>query len=223
MEDGRESSALIAAIPMKNLEEVLFTKTGNSKVDTHLIDSNGNFIIRSGDAYRENYFERLNSIVDKQDSKTADEYIKELKQAIANKEDYIASINTEGELRHLYCSAISSNSRWYLVTVMPHHVFGNVVTALDGSRNRMIILSICSIILLFSGIFIMYLRFSQRQVEMLKKSQNFLSSKYKEDTVQWGIMKDEVWDNYTDFMVEYGVIHQKIPASSCYTNEFLPQ
>ena len=53
---------------------------------------------------------------------------------------------------------------------MPHHVFGNVVTALDGSRNRMIILSICSIILLFSGIFIMYLRFSQRQVEMLKKS-----------------------------------------------------
>lgn len=170
MEDGRESSALIAAIPMKNLEEVLFTKTGNSKVDTHLIDSNGNFIIRSGDAYRENYFERLNSIVDKQDSKTADEYIKELKQAIANKEDYIATINTEGELRHLYCSAISSNSRWYLVTVMPHHVFGNVVTALDGSRNRMIILSICSIILLFSGIFIMYLRFSQRQVEMLKKS-----------------------------------------------------
>ena len=168
MEDGRESSALIAAIPMKSLEEVLFTKTGNSKVDTHLIDSNGNFIIRSGDAYRENYFERLNSIVDKQDSKTADEYIKELKQAIANKEDYIATINTEGELRHLYCSAISSNSRWYLVTVMPHHVFGNVVTALDGSRNRMIILSICSIILLFSGIFIMYLRFSQRQVEMLK-------------------------------------------------------
>lgn len=60
-------------------------------------------------------------------------------------------------------------------------------------------------------------------IEMLKKSQNFLSSKYKEDTDQWGIMKDEVWDNYTDFMVEYGVIHQKIPASSCYTNEFLPQ
>jgi len=60
-------------------------------------------------------------------------------------------------------------------------------------------------------------------IEMLKKSQSFLSSKYKEDTDQWGIMKDEVWDNYTDFMVEYGVIHQKIPASSCYTNEFLPQ
>lgn len=64
---------------------------------------------------------------------------------------------------------------------------------------------------------------SDYDIEMLKKSQEFLSAKYKEDTDRWGIMKDEIWDNYTDFMVEYGVINQKIPASSCYTNEFLPK
>ena len=40
---------------------------------------------------------------------------------------------------------------------------------------------------------------------------------------QWGVMKDEVWDNYTDFMVEYGVIDKAIPAADCYTNEFLPE
>ena len=43
------------------------------------------------------------------------------------------------------------------------------------------------------------------------------------DMDRWGEMKDEVWDNYTDFMVEYGVIDAAIPASDCYTNEFLPE
>lgn len=59
-------------------------------------------------------------------------------------------------------------------------------------------------------------------LEMLTKSQEFLSGKYMEDTNVWGLMSDETWDNYTDFMAEYGVIDKTIPASDCYTNEFLP-
>lgn len=59
--------------------------------------------------------------------------------------------------------------------------------------------------------------------ELLQKSQEYLADKYMEDTDQWGVMKDEVWNNYTDFMVEYGVIDKAIPAADCYTNEFLPE
>jgi len=60
-------------------------------------------------------------------------------------------------------------------------------------------------------------------LEMLTMSQEYLSAKYAEDADRWGEMKDEVWDNYTEFMVEYGVIDEAIPASECYTNEFLPE
>lgn len=60
-------------------------------------------------------------------------------------------------------------------------------------------------------------------MDLLNDSQEYLSAKYAEDTDRWGEMKDEVWDNYTNFMVEYGVIGKAIPASDCYTNEFLPQ
>ncbi len=60
-------------------------------------------------------------------------------------------------------------------------------------------------------------------MDLLNDSQEYLSTKYAEDTDRWGEMKDEVWDNYTNFMVEYGVIGKAIPASDCYTNEFLPQ
>lgn len=60
-------------------------------------------------------------------------------------------------------------------------------------------------------------------IEMLKQSQSYLADKYMEDTQTWGLMKDEVWDNYTAFLKEYQVIDETIPASACYTNEFLAQ
>lgn len=59
-------------------------------------------------------------------------------------------------------------------------------------------------------------------LEMLTMSQKYLADKYAEDADRWGEMKNRVWDNYTEFMVEYGVIQEAIPAAECYTNEFLP-
>lgn len=58
-------------------------------------------------------------------------------------------------------------------------------------------------------------------LEMLKISQNILAEKYIDDAPSWGIMKEEVWDNYTSFMVEYGVLQEAIPADLCFTNDFL--
>lgn len=60
-------------------------------------------------------------------------------------------------------------------------------------------------------------------IELLKRSQEYLADKYMEDAQVWGEMKDEVWDNYSAFLKEYGVIEETIPADQCYTNEFLPQ
>lgn len=60
-------------------------------------------------------------------------------------------------------------------------------------------------------------------LEMLTISQNYLSPKYAEDAPRWGEMKDEVWNGYTDLLVEYGVLDSAIPAETLYTNEFLPE
>lgn len=68
---------------------------------------------------------------------------------------------------------------------------------------------------------ILYSYASAYDLEMLKKSQEYLADKFMEDTDTWGVMKDEVWDNYSSFLQEYGVIDEALPASECYTNEFL--
>lgn len=60
-------------------------------------------------------------------------------------------------------------------------------------------------------------------LDMLVDSQTYLAGKYAEDAARWGEMRDEVWDSYTAFMAENGLINRAIPASECYTNEFLPQ
>lgn len=70
---------------------------------------------------------------------------------------------------------------------------------------------------------ILYSYASTYDLEMLKKSQEYLADKFMEGTDVWGVMKDEVWDNYSSFLQEYGVIEEALPASSCYTNEFLGQ
>ena len=59
-------------------------------------------------------------------------------------------------------------------------------------------------------------------LEMLTISQEFLAKEYIADADRWGEMKDEVWNRYTEFMVEYGVIGEAIGAADLYTNEFLP-
>ena len=60
-------------------------------------------------------------------------------------------------------------------------------------------------------------------MELLYRSQNYLADKYMADVDRWGEMSDEVWDRYTQFLVDYDVIDEPIAAADCYTNEFLPE
>lgn len=60
-------------------------------------------------------------------------------------------------------------------------------------------------------------------LEILRQSQEYLAGKFMEDTDVWGSMKDEIWNNYSAFLQEYGVIEEVPAAEVCYTNEFLPQ
>ena len=59
--------------------------------------------------------------------------------------------------------------------------------------------------------------------ELAVESQKFLAKEYKSDANRWGEMKDSVWDNYTQFMLEYKLINKDMKASEAYTNEFLPE
>ncbi|MDR1272177.1 MAG: ABC transporter substrate-binding protein [Clostridiales Family XIII bacterium] len=59
-------------------------------------------------------------------------------------------------------------------------------------------------------------------LDFLIASQQWLADYFISDAPRWGEMKDEVWDGYSGFMVEYGLLDEALSAETFYTNEFLP-
>ena len=57
-------------------------------------------------------------------------------------------------------------------------------------------------------------------IEMLKKSQRILADRFMEGIDRWGVMEDETWTNYIDFLTEYGVVTEPVDVSTMYTNQF---
>ncbi len=58
--------------------------------------------------------------------------------------------------------------------------------------------------------------------ELVKASQDWLSEYYQADAPRWGEQKESVWQGYTDWMVEHGILSAPISAADAFTNEFLP-
>ncbi|MCY6485682.1 ABC transporter substrate-binding protein [Clostridium aestuarii] len=54
-------------------------------------------------------------------------------------------------------------------------------------------------------------------------SQKYLADKYKADANKWGEMKEEVWNNYTKFLYEKGLIPKDMDGKEAFTNEYLPE
>lgn len=59
--------------------------------------------------------------------------------------------------------------------------------------------------------------------ELVKKSQEWLASKYQDDAKRWGEQKLEVWENYASWMFENNLLDKQLEAEKAFTNEFLPE
>jgi ABC-type nitrate/sulfonate/bicarbonate transport system substrate-binding protein len=55
------------------------------------------------------------------------------------------------------------------------------------------------------------------------ESQKYMVNQYIADSPKWGAMKASVWDNYTKFLKDKGLIKKELKAEDAFTNEFLPQ
>ena len=169
MGDGNTSTALVAGIPMEYLNEALFLGEDKGLVYSHIIREDGSYVIRNGDAFRESYFQRMQDMLMELDGKTPEEYIQELKDAIASKSDYTTMI-LEKEMRgHIYCSPLLE-SDWYLITVMPYGAMDDAIDKL-GNQRVYTLLGYCAVILgIILIMFVVYYRMSQKQIRELDEA-----------------------------------------------------
>lgn len=171
LSDGKFSTALIGGVPMEYLKEALFLDEKDARVYSHVIARDGSFVIRSNDAYRDNYFNRVRALFEDMGGKTADDFVKELQEALDSGSEYSAVISIDGEHRFLCCTPISKNVDWYLVAVMPSGVLNERLSNLDSVRITIMISSAMIILLTMLIIFIMYYRLSMQQMKELDKKE----------------------------------------------------
>lgn len=59
--------------------------------------------------------------------------------------------------------------------------------------------------------------------DLVKKSQEWLASRYQDDASKWGEQKLEIWENYANWMYDNKLLDKKLDAKKAFTNEFLPE
>jgi ABC-type nitrate/sulfonate/bicarbonate transport system substrate-binding protein len=59
--------------------------------------------------------------------------------------------------------------------------------------------------------------------EIAIASQKYLASQFQADADRWGEMKEEVWENYANWMYERKLIEQELDINAAFTNEYLPE
>lgn len=170
MGDNQRSVALVAGVSMEYLNSSLFLENRNSSVYSHIISEDGQFLIRNGGVYKNNFFERIKDEFEVDAGKDLDVYVEGLKEAIASKQAYNVQIRADGEDKYLYCSPISENTTWYLVTVMGSGVLKDSVMKLETVRTLGILMALVIILAIILTIFILYFRLSQQQLRELNES-----------------------------------------------------
>lgn len=146
MESGEKCLALVGGLSVSYVREALSLDENDSMVYSHIIRRDGSFVIRSGDAVRDNYFDRIRAMFEESDGRDADDCIKEMKSAMESGQNYSGIFNVEDGRRHVHCTALSY-SEWYLVTIMPYGTLSEVVEDLNTVWIVMAIAG-CSVVLL---------------------------------------------------------------------------
>ncbi len=165
--------AVLCGIPMNYLNNLMqIEEDSDSNGYSHIIDKNGNYIIKNGSETEQTYFERLQERVDDSNEKSGKEYVAELKSAMAQGKDYYMLVSISGTLRHIYCSSLSENTSWYLLSVMPNGNIDGEIKNLDTFRKTVTYISIASILLAMSVIFLLYYRLMQQQIKELDRLKN---------------------------------------------------
>lgn len=166
MENDATSDVLVVGMPVDFLEQILRLDEADAVLVSHIISTDGAFIIRSGEAFRETYFERIRAIFSKHNGKTPEQYVEELKAAMDAGESYSACVMINEEHKHIFCSRINS-SNWYLLSVMSSGTLDDAVSFLNDKRQQSMILSGGIMLLGILIVFILYYRISQRQLNDL--------------------------------------------------------
>ncbi len=161
--------AIAGRMSVDYISDTLSLGVDNELVYSFIVREDGTFVIRTYDAYRNNYFDRVEELYESVEGMSKEQYIAELKEAMHNGEDYSAMFTMYGGRRQLYCSKLP-NSEWYLITFMPYGALNETVDEM-GRQSLLVAIGSCALILIaLAALFVLYYRVNRSQMKELEEA-----------------------------------------------------
>jgi len=162
-------SALVAGLPVSYLTDTLSLEENADHVYSFIIRKDGSFVIRTSDAFRNSYFDRVHSVYSAADGKKPDAYVRELTDAMANNEDYTSKVCVDGEPRQMYCTKLP-HSEWFLLTFMPYNTLDQMVNGFAAQWTFLVFAACLVALAVLLAVFVRYFRMARHQMGELDQA-----------------------------------------------------
>ncbi len=163
MDGGRESIALVAALPVSYISDTLSLDSDDNMIYYFIIDRDGDFIIRDSDVTDSTYFERVRTQYESVGEMSGEQYLAELAEAMAAGAEYTTEFTIGGERRFLYATSLPY-SEWYLLLFVPYGRLDQIVNSLGRSWGVSSLLSCLLILVVLFIVFAWYFRLMGKHV-----------------------------------------------------------
>ncbi len=171
MENGGKSIAMVAGIDVDYVNNTLFLDNPGVETYSHIIRRNGDFVIKSGTAVLNNYYDRLQNIVLESDEQGADYYMEKVHESIDNKTLSTFIMSTNEGIKCVYVAPLPY-SEWYLITTMSYDAMDGIIRKLDYNSLRVFLMVIIMMFTIFIVVFIVYYRITRFQMIEIDKARS---------------------------------------------------
>jgi len=163
MEIGGKSIAMVAGIEVDYVNKTLFLDNPGVETYSHIIRRNGDFVIKSGSAVLDNYYDRLRNIVLETDRQGADFYIEKVQESIDNRTLSTFIMSTKEGTKCVYVAPLPY-SEWFLVTAMSYESLDGIVQKLDYNALKAFLAAMILMFAIFIVVFVIYYRVTRAQM-----------------------------------------------------------
>ena len=171
--------ALVVGLPAEYISDNLSLEENNERAYSFIIRRDGSFVIRTNDAYRNNYFERVHALYESVNGMTPQQYVDALSAAMDQGEDYSNEFTMDGERYHLYCTSLPY-SEWYLITFMPYGTMDSIVTRFSREWGSLTVLSAVLILAALLLVFYKYFGLTRQQLRDVENARTAAEQARKE-------------------------------------------
>lgn len=171
MENGGKSIAMVAGIDVDYVNNMLFLDNPGVETYSHIIRRNGDFVIKSGTAVLNNYYDRLQNIVLESDEQGADYYMEKVHESIDNKTLSTFIMSTNEGIKCVYVAPLPY-SEWYLITTMSYDAMDGIIRKVDYNSLRVFLMVIIMMFTIFIVVFIVYYRITRFQMIEIDKARS---------------------------------------------------